>query len=361
MKLLTNSIAFFLFFITVLLPASVAGQITATLNGGSHIQHQVRTPYTEPGVTAKDANGNVISASMQLITGAIDVNILGTYNLSYIVTPGAVIASQTGGGSNQTTVIRTVTVVDNVECMLQSVPGTESLVVDVYDISFIEPSVTATDNYYPSVSVTRNGSFDISKLGTYVINYKGIDGSGNTCTYERTIKVVDREKPQVSCNPVTIDVNTTFDPMANVLVSDNYFTPSGCTLEVISNNVDPSLPGIYQVCYQATDGEGNVSEPCCATVTVTSQTMGIAEDTGVYFDLYPNPSTGNFDITLNRNQEPVTIQITTITGQTIKTYTEKDITNGKITADLTGEAAGIYFVQITNASNAGTKKLVLSK
>lgn len=370
MKLLPNSIALFTLFIsTALLSISAKGQITVSLNGGSILQHQVRTPYTDPGVTAKDADGNIISSTVELVSGPINVNILGVYQLVYQVTPSAVLSSVTSG-TTPVTVMRTVKVVDAVECMLHSLPGSEYMVVDVNDANFAEPTVFGSDNYYPTVSITRKGSLDISKLGTYTVTYTGVDGSGNTCTYIRTIKVTDRAKPILVCKSATIGLNTTFDPMTCVSVADNYFLPAdfflatnGCKLDVISNNVDPTVPGTYQVCYQATDGEGNVSALCCAAVTVSSQTMGITEGSiDSYFTIYPNPTAGNVEISLNHNTGgPVTIKITTIRGQTIKTYTEQDITNGKITADLSGETGGIYFVEIKSSNNVFTKKLVLSK
>src|SRR5215213_10243004 len=93
---------------------------------------------------------------------------------------------------------------DTASCILNTQPGTDNLIVNVYDSAFVEPLVTVTDNSSSYVTINRKGNFDITITGTYIITYTGTDGVGNICSYVRIIKVVDRTKPTIVCQPVTI-------------------------------------------------------------------------------------------------------------------------------------------------------------
>lgn len=256
---------------------------------------------------------------------------------------------------------------DTTDCILHTAPGTDTILVDVYDSGFVEPQVTGTDDQSTTVPVQRTGDIDITKLGNYTITYTGTDGAGNTCTFVRVIKVVDRIKPVMICLPLTVKKGTAIDPFVGVGADDNYNFPqdfinktNGCRIEIVSNNVNPNVEGIYEICYVAIDQSGNTSDTCCSVVSMVTSCPSV-DGFGFPIDIYPNPTNGKFEVLLKEDVEAITIKIINLTGQTIKTYTELDIANGKIAVDLTGETAGIYFIQIIHADKGGFTRLSLSK
>ena len=330
------------------------------LVGGDPMTIQVGTPFADP-TTATDAFEGMVP--VQVINGTINTSVFGG---QFKVTYTAVDAS----GNVAAPVTRTFNVTDMVAPVITSLSGTQYMVVDVNDLTFVEPSVTATDNYFPAVNVTRNsGGFDISKLGTYNVTYTATDAAGNVTTWVRTIKVVDRQRPVVLTEPVNMMRWTAFNPMVGVSAFDNYYAPSdfingtnGCRIAIISNNVNPNAEGIFQVIYQAVDGSGNVSDPSMRIVNVTANTTGIADVFENSINIYPNPNSGKFDIEFASSVEPgTTITIMNIAGQTVKQFTANDMVNGKLTVDLDNAAAGVYFVQVQSNSQAAVKKVTVTR
>lgn len=149
-----------------------------TIIGDNPYNHDVNTPYTDLGATAVDGNNNDITS---LITVQIGVkeDVPGLYQVKYSVTDGL---------GNTANAIRMVLVSDRIAPVIN---GPATIVVCLNDFSFTEPTVSATDNYYPTVNLTRTGSFNVSVVGQYQITYTAKDASGNTNVFVRTISVVD--------------------------------------------------------------------------------------------------------------------------------------------------------------------------
>lgn len=75
-------------------------------------------------------------------------------------------------------------------------------------------------------------------------------------------------------------------------------------------------------------------------------------------EIYPNPSDGNFDISL-KNQLPIDeILITDTLGKTIQIESLKNINEHQIT--IQGASAGIYFVKIKSGEKSIVKKLIVN-
>ncbi|MBK6446997.1 MAG: T9SS type A sorting domain-containing protein [Bacteroidetes bacterium] len=82
------------------------------------------------------------------------------------------------------------------------------------------------------------------------------------------------------------------------------------------------------------------------------------------FQIYPNPTTGQFTINLGSNNRKVVVTITDLTGKIIYTTTASDpdsYREQKIEVNIQDFATGIYVVQIQTADFMGTKKLVVEK
>lgn len=149
-----------------------------TIIGDNPLYHDVNTPYTDLGATAVDGNGNNITASITVQIG-VKEDIFGNYEVNYSVTDGQ-------GGT--ATVKRIVIVTDRYAPLLS---GQTNVRVCLNDNNFVEPPVSATDNYFPTVNVQRTGSFNVSVAGQYNITYTATDGAGNSSVFVRVITVVD--------------------------------------------------------------------------------------------------------------------------------------------------------------------------
>jgi len=317
---------------------------------------QVGTPFNNP-TTVTDNYDN--SVQLQVVSGSVSTSVFGTYKVTYT----AVDAS----GNVAAPVTCTYTVTDLIAPVVTSRSGTEFMLVNVNDFAFVEPAVTATDNYFPAVAITRTGSFDITKLGDYTITYTGVDGAGNTGTYVRLLRVVDMKAPTIIAPPINIQRWTVLDPYAGVTVVDNYYAPTTFTpgngIDVVSSNVNMLQEGIYEIAYQAIDGSGNISELKFRTVNVVTNTTGIND---VAFanaiNIYPNPNTGRFNVELGVAASNNTkITVTSITGQLVATYNYSDIVDGKLAIDLSTASAGVYLVQVQSDNNVATKRVTVSR
>ena len=86
--------------------------------------------------------------------------------------------------------------------------------------------------------------------------------------------------------------------------------------------------------------------------------------TGVYslncFDVFPNPSSGLVNLSLNTNFSDVVVSITNVQGKEVWNLEIPKTANFFYkTLDLSGLTAGVYFVNINTAGFEQTKKLVI--
>lgn len=215
-----------------------------TLNGGTSIQLEVGSEYIEAGATASDNIDGVLEVN---ISGHVDSNDPGTYILVYTA------EDKTG---NNTTLTRTVTVVD-------SVPPTISLVGDPYVLLnagelYAELGATAEDNSDRNVSIAIGGEVDTTALGEYILTYTATDTSGNSASIQRFVNVIDTIPPVIHLfGEASIELvkgETYEEP--GFAFSDNLGQP----IEVVTEgNVNPVVAGSYTLSYTATDSNGNSS------------------------------------------------------------------------------------------------------
>ena len=71
--------------------------------------------------------------------------------------------------------------------------------------------------------------------------------------------------------------------------------------------------------------------------------------------LYPNPTTGKFFITFSKPLKNATLRLTDLNGKVVQ---QAKGNGGKIEFDLSGVAAGVYFVSIEDQGTTISKKVV---
>ena len=81
--------------------------------------------------------------------------------------------------------------------------------------------------------------------------------------------------------------------------------------------------------------------------------------TGVH--VFPNPSNNKFFVSFrDQLNADVTVTVTSVVGQVMRTFTVNPSQQAMSEIDLTGEAQGIYFVRIQNGDQSTVRKVVLA-
>ncbi|PKP04242.1 MAG: hypothetical protein CVU11_05710 [Bacteroidetes bacterium HGW-Bacteroidetes-6] len=213
-------------------------------------------------------------------------------------------------------------------------------------------ALIATDNCdtLPAYSqIPAAGQF-VSALQTTVALI-ATDNSGNADTVCFYVNLADTLNPNVDCLPDQ-DVNLAqgqysytvqgngFDPVS---VSDN------CSIDNVYNSLnylstldgEVLSPGDHEITWYAVDTAGNV-DSCTFVITVNlydAVTDGLM-NTGI--SITPNPTSGELVI-YNRNLLEFRCKITDASGRIIS---DTEISDGKTLLDLSGQADGLYLLQI---------------
>lgn len=176
---------------------------------------------------------------------------------------------------NSTTCAQTVTVVDNqapvVVCtsdiVLNTVEGSCGRVVN-YAIPTVVDNCSVISMTQSDASGYTSG--DIFPVGTTVISYTAVDGSGNTYTCSFNVTIVDNQNPVLVGCPSNMTVES---GAGSCDVAVNWVSPSAndnCPgVDLTTTHTPGSLfgPGTTVVSYQAIDNSGNMTS-CSFTVTV---------------------------------------------------------------------------------------------
>ena len=109
-----------------------------------------------------------------------------------------------------------------------------------------------------SDKLTMSGDYDCHQAGTYTITVTVSDEAGNEASKTFTITVVEKAKLVIDSKEFM--VGDKFDPLADVKAYDVDGTDITEKLTVVSNDVDTSKAGTYQVVYRVVDALGNEVE-----------------------------------------------------------------------------------------------------
>lgn len=150
-----------------------------TLNGDNPIIIGKGKTFADPGVTATDDVDGDITDKVT-VTGQIDVNTLGEYQIVYAVSDLA---------GNQAEVSRTVKVVDKTIPVI-TILGDNPLTIEQGSV-FTDPGVSVTDDVDGDLTekVNITGKVDVNTTGEYTLVYSVSDAAGNLAEATRTVKV----------------------------------------------------------------------------------------------------------------------------------------------------------------------------
>jgi PKD repeat protein len=315
-----------------------------TIQGGTTITHQVGTAYADP-VTVTDNYWQNMTATR---AGLINPNIPGSYNLLYTATDGS--------GNAATPYAVTVVVKDMIAPDV-TLRGDNPMIVDVYTL-FVDPGVTATDNYYPNVYPVISNLPNMTALGDYLVTYTVTDGAGNVTEITRLVRVVDRIAPEIEmlgANPFEICRFTKGYVDPGVKLKDNYYTNSTLLnlVQIDTSGLDMTRPGYYLVKYNLTDPSGNKSEQVQRLINVIECLTGLNDELQSKPTLlaFPNPTTGMVSIVKPDNSKITHIKVLDLVGKTI---IDKATSESIITLDLSNLNKGIYMVLVEDEQGGTT-------
>ena len=210
-----------------------------TVTGDNPLTVECHTSFSDPGATASDGCAGSVPVTP---SGTVNVNVPGSYTITYSATDG----------TNPATATRTVNVVDttapvitcpaNVVAMLPPNSMATSMVVSY-------PAVTATDSCSSSVTVNSSpASGSIFPVGTTMVNATASDGT-NTSNCSFTVTVLYDFAgffPPVSNPPVVNVVNAGRAIPVKFSLSGykglNIFAPnSPASGQIACNSSDPAV------------------------------------------------------------------------------------------------------------------------
>ena len=184
---------------------------------------------------------------------------------------------------------------------------------------------------------------------TFNFQYRLTDG----CAYDSIIGQVKIFPPSSAGSDGTVTVcrNQPFNLLAglegNADLGGQWYNPNNATL-ASSNIFSSNIPGQYNYSYVTGN---NVCPNDTAGVLVNVQAgcnwLGLEELTGTNVTLYPNPTTGNLNVTLS---EIETINAIVYNAQGKLILTVNNLKNGS-TIDLSSVETGVYMVHL-NTENA---------
>ena len=119
------------------------------------------------------------------------------------------------------------------------------------------------------------GRVDVNVEGTYELTYTVTDSDGNRTESKREvvvrhIKVEINNAPTIESNDKIIKVGTEFNPLSDVTAFDAEDGDITNKINIVSNNVNTSKVGNYEVVYEVTDSKGVSTTKVISVVVVSN-------------------------------------------------------------------------------------------
>jgi hypothetical protein len=241
-----------------------------TLIGSSAINHELNTPFTDPGATATDTPSQDLSSSI-VVTGSVNTALTGTYNLTYNVTDV--------DGNVATSVTRQVIVSDTGTPTI-TLLGTSPLEHE-QGSPYNDQGATATDAIDGNLTtdiIVGGGVVNVNLAGSYTITYNVTDFVGNPApTVSRIVNVSDTTPPTLTLlgnANVLHELGTPYTE-AGATASDNINNDITSSIAIGGNTVNINSPGTYTISFNVSDSSGNAAAPVSRVVQVADRTPPI--------------------------------------------------------------------------------------
>lgn len=235
-------------------------------------------------------------------------------------------------------------------CAGEAVSGTTSTSLDNC------PGITVT--YVMSGATTGSGATNVDGVlfnsGTTTVWYTATDAAGNqdSCSFN----VIVNPGPTVSLTAFSTDSLCDYNAPISLPQGTPAFGSYGGT-GVSGSNFNPALAnvGVNWVTYTYTDSTGCTNSDSSAIYVDGCATLDEGFLSTEIF-VYPNPTNGLVNVTLNNFSGSFNYAITTIDGKIVQR--EKNHVGSSIILDLRNEQDGVYLLHIERDSVSRTLKLI---
>ncbi len=290
--------------------------------------------------------------------GAVDLSVTGgTSPYIYLWNNSFSTEDLTGVGAGN----YSVTVTDNSNCSTTtfatvSEPAALNITVGSTDASCgnNNGSATASGGVSYQWSANANNQTNATATGLAAGNYSVTVTNGNGCTGTASVNVSNTGGPTAS---VTTTVDSTGNSGTATVVANGGTSPY--TYSWSNSQTGATATGLSGGTYNVTVTDG---ANCQIVVTATVQsTAGINSiQITESFQVYPNPNNGNFMVWIT-NQSVSTDGKIIIYNVLGKIVYQSRITRSPVLIDLSENADGIYFVNVSGTSKTMTKMIVLNR
>jgi uncharacterized delta-60 repeat protein len=234
--------------------------------------------------------------------------------------------------------------------------------LDSIGTAILYPSVLDLGSYDVCSLVnlkTNVPAFDCSDLGVHTIKFTATDVSGNSNTCLVEVTVVDKISPKAVCADSVVLVlgdAGIVKPNATVLKTASSDNCNALTFQVDPAEFTIANLGLNTVTLTASDASGNIAT-CTTVVNVLKPTTGVASpgaDMGI--SLYPNPTTGLFELRMLNGRICTRVDVFNTSGQLVAQSTQAGPLHH---FDLSGQAAGCYYLRAQSGEQVETMKITL--
>ena len=294
-------------------------------------------------------------------SGPVDTRFKGSYPITYNSTDGS--------GNKADTKMYTYVVDDYVGPTV--VLNTLDTIVHPVNKPYNPVQASVIDNYYNNsqVSLTLTSTVVFFKLGLYYDEFKATDGSGNITIRRRYVRVTDDVAPVINGLPMNVGLYSTVNPADGLVITDNYDNPTLLSgkLQILFNNLNTYVEGLYAVTFVVADNSGNLSLPFNRIInvnrsypTIIAGINDINKDKTI--NIYPNPSNGIFNISYNfATPETMQVQVYSSTGVLVTSLNTTHGQSGVQTLDLSNVANGLYHVKLNVSGKQLNRTISLNK
>ncbi len=122
-------------------------------------------------------------------------------------------------------------------------------------------NIVVTDNYSSNVRVEFSGNTKFDTIGSYKIEAKAVDESGNASKCSFTVNVFDNSKPAIealSGDDINVPLNGTFDIKANFKATDLY--DGDISNKIVFPQFKPDTVGDFDYKISVSNSAGNSTE-----------------------------------------------------------------------------------------------------
>ncbi|MGH1337626.1 MAG: gliding motility-associated C-terminal domain-containing protein [Aureispira sp.] len=319
---------------TITLTATDSSGNTASCNATVVVSDVTNpTPFCVNPTVQLDTNGVVGVAATDLNTGSFDNCLIDTVLVGGVDSVffscadlgiNTVTVFMSDPSTNSATCPSTITVEDNIDPIALCVGTPIQLQLDANGVGNITPAQVnnnSTDNCTINNLVLSRSTFNCADVGSNTpVILTVIDQSGNSDNCSANVMVMDTVRPNMACQPVTVNVHLALGGTAPITA--NLFdagTNDSCGIATLSFRGAPTFVtctdiGTRPITLIATDVNGNI-DSCtttltvldtiaptlvCDTITINLDNMGVATIDSATTGLYTvNDACGVVSVTLN--------------------------------------------------------------